>query len=84
MPSIDPLILAGDAAAALETHGFVACGRRVDGVTRVDFWGRRGASFQYALEGDEQSVTEVVAACLALAGEGGTPSRKPGGSTLPS
>lgn len=82
MTSIDLLVLAGDAAAALEAHGFVACGRRTDGLTRVDFWGPRGQSFRYLMTGDESSVPEVVAACLAmLEGDEIPPARR---TSLPS
>ncbi len=63
---IDPLSLAGDASAVLERHGFVACGRRIDGRTRVDFWTRDGIAYQHELTGTETTVDEVVAACLAL------------------
>jgi hypothetical protein len=82
MTSNDLLVLAGDAATALESIGFVACGRRIDGVTRVDFWGRDGACFRYALVGDESSVPEVVAACIAMAGEGALPARSARGPSL--
>ncbi len=64
--TIDPLSLAGDASAILERYGFVACGRRVDGRTRVDFWTRDGIAYRHELTGDEQTVDEIVAACLAL------------------
>jgi hypothetical protein len=64
--SIDSLDLVGDASAILERHGFIACGRRVDGRTRVDFWTRHGVAYRYELRGNEQSVDEVVTACLAL------------------
>ena len=63
---IDPLSLAGDASAILERYGFVACGRRVDGRTRVEFWTRDGIAYKHQLTGDETTVDEVVAACLAL------------------
>ena len=82
MTSIDLLVLAGDAAAALETHGFVACGRRVEGQTRLDFWGKSGTSFHYDLAGDEISVPEIVAACLAMVDEGELPSRRRPSSLL--
>lgn len=64
--SNDPLSLAGDASAVLERYGFVACGRRVNGRTRVDFWTRDGIAYQHELTGSETSVDEIVAACLAL------------------
>jgi len=63
---IDSLDLAADASTILERHGFVACGRRVDGRTRVDFWTREGIAYRHELTGTEQRVDEVVAACLAL------------------
>jgi hypothetical protein len=75
MPTqIDPLSLAGDASAALERHGFVACGRRVNGETRIDFWTRDGAAYRLELKGDERSVDEVVATCRALAAASARPS----------
>lgn len=83
MTSIDILVLAGEAAAALEARGFVACGRRVGGQTRVDFWGKGGSSFRYDLAGDESTVPEIVAACLAMVDEGELPVRVRGPS-LPS
>ena len=64
--SIDLLSLAGDASAILERYGFVACGRRVNGRTSVDFWTREGIAYQHHLTGTESNVDEVVAACLAL------------------
>ena len=67
MPT-DLLVIAGDASEVLERHGFVACGRREDGVARVDFWTRDGASHRFELKNENASVDEVVAACLAIAG----------------
>jgi len=64
--SIDPLSLAGDASAVLERYGFVACGRRVNGRTSVDFWTRDGIAYQHHLTEEEVSVDAIVAACLAL------------------
>ena len=77
---IDPLSLAGDASAILERYGFVACGRRVNGRTSVDFWTRDGIAYQHQLTGDEGTVDEVVAACLALV-PAPTPVLRPGRST---
>ena len=64
--TIDPLSLAGDASAVLERYGFVACGRRVNGRTSVDFWTRDGIAYQHYLSDEDASVDDVVAACLAL------------------
>lgn len=64
--SEDLLVLAGDAAAMLERHGFVACGRREGGRTRVEFWTKDGSTYKYVLTGVERTVTEIVAACLAV------------------
>lgn len=64
--SIDLLRLAGEASEVLERYGFVACGRRVDGQTRVDLWTPDGVAYQHVLTGTEVSVDEIVAACLAL------------------
>ncbi len=67
MPT-DLLVLAGLASEILERHGYVACGRRENGLTRVDFWSRDdGAPHRYELRNDDATVDEIVAACLALA-----------------
>ena len=66
--STDLLVIAGLASEVLECHGFVACGRRENGVARVDFWTRdTGMAYRHELTG-EPSVDDVVAACLAVAG----------------
>lgn len=64
----DLLVLAGDASEILERHGFVACGRRENGVARVDFWTRDGKYYRHELNGAEHDVDAIVAACLAVAG----------------
>jgi hypothetical protein len=64
----DLLDIAADAATRLESHGLVACGRRVNGVTRVDFWTRDGRAYSYELAEPTSSVDDVVAGCLATAG----------------
>lgn len=63
---VDALILAGDASCELETKGFVACGRRKDGETYVDFWTRQGKTFRYVVTDTDKSVDDVVTGCLAL------------------
>lgn len=67
MPT-DLLLLAANASEILERHGLVACGRRQDGVTRVDFWTRDGGSYHHELKHDDLTVDEIVAACLEIAG----------------
>jgi hypothetical protein len=67
MPT-DLLVLAGDASEILERHGFVACGRRENGVARVDFWTRDGKAYRHELKGEELTVDDLVAKCLAIAG----------------
>ncbi len=69
MVTTDLLVLAGDASEKLERHGLVACGRREDGVARVDFWTRDGKAYRYELTGNATTLTvdEVVATCLAMA-----------------
>lgn len=67
MPNRDLLIVAGDASERLERHGLVACGRRENGVTRVDFWTRDGKAFRCELDDDAISVDDVVSTCLAMA-----------------
>ena len=69
MTKIDALELAGDVAAELERYGLVACGRREDGVARVDFWTREGRAFRYPVSGEEELVG-VVQGCLRVAGVG--------------
>lgn len=71
----DPLVLAGDAAAILEDHGFVACGKRQDGITKVEFWSKTGDTFHYTVTGGEGSPAEVAAACLSVAIGGTLPAR---------
>jgi hypothetical protein len=63
----DLLVLAGLVSEELERHGLVACGRREDGVARVDFWTRDGATYRHVLDDEEASVDDVVATCLAKA-----------------
>jgi hypothetical protein len=65
-PSRDALELAADVAEVLEAYGLVACGRRTEGVARVDFWTRDGHAHRLPVSGDED-VGSVVAACLELA-----------------
>lgn len=67
MPTRDLLVLAGLVSETLERHGLVACGRREDGVARVDFWTRDGHAYRHVLSDEEVTVEEVVAACLAKA-----------------
>lgn len=68
MPTRDLLGIAGDASEKLEKHGLVACGRRQDGVTRVDFWTHQGKAYRHELTDADLTVDEVVATCLAIAG----------------
>jgi hypothetical protein len=64
----DPLVVAGEASEHLERHGLVACGRRENGVTRVDFWTREGKAYRHELKDEAVTVDDVVATCLRLAG----------------
>lgn len=70
--STDLLVIAGAAAEILERQGFIACGRRENGVARVDFWTREGIAFRHTLQASatdtETSVDDVVAACVSAAG----------------
>ena len=69
MTNRDLLILAGEVSERLERHGLVACGRRDDGVTRVDFWTRTdGRAFRLELTDEEAKLEDVVATCLSVAG----------------
>ena len=75
MPT-DMLIIAGLASEILERHGFVACGRRENGVARVDFWRRDGMGYRHVLDADDLTVDEVVTACLTIAGHPALPPRR--------
>lgn len=75
----DALVLAGDAAAELERHGVVACGRRIDGVTHLDVWTEDGRAFKLQVSGSE-SVDDLVKKCLSVATTRRAPRRTP--STL--
>jgi len=68
--STDLLVIAGLASEILEGHGFVACGRRENGIARVDYWTRDGGvAYRHVLpQGETVTVDEVVAACLSAAG----------------
>jgi hypothetical protein len=68
IPMRDLLDIAADAATRLESHGLVACGRRVNGVTRVDFWTRAGQAYSLVLDDSATSVDDVLAKCLETAG----------------
>ena len=68
MSKRDLLIVAGDAAERLERHGLVACGRRENGVTRVDFWARDGKAYRQELTDEDVTVDDVVVTCLHRAG----------------
>lgn len=82
MPSRDLLVLAGLVSETLERHGLVACGRREDGVARVDFWTRDGHAHRHVLNDAEVTVEDVVAACLAKAKISALPSPARGASPL--
>jgi len=65
----DLLVLAGDVSERLERHGLVACGRRENGVARVDFWTRSdGRAYRHELHDEAATLEDVVATCLAIAG----------------
>ena len=66
----DLLDIAADAAERLERHGLVACGRRVNGVTRVDFWTRAGQAHSYVIDDGAVGLDDVVSKCLAIASAG--------------
>jgi hypothetical protein len=75
MPTRDLLVLAGMVSETLERHGLVACGRREDGIARVDFWTRDGLAYRHVLNDEEAAVDDVVAACLAEAKVSAPPPR---------
>ena len=69
MTNRDLLILAGDVSERLERHGLVACGRRENGVARVDFWtGSDGRGYRLELKDEAATLEDVVATCLSIAG----------------
>jgi hypothetical protein len=79
MPNRDLLVVAGLASEILERHGLVACGRRENGVTRVDFWTRsdtRPKAYRHELNEEAITVDEVVATCLSMAGIDPSPPRQ--------
>ena len=73
---VDLLVIAGAASEILERHGFIACGRRENGVARVDFWTRDGICFRHVLTENDVTAEDVVAACLSIA-ESAAPSPSP-------
>ena len=75
MVNRDLLVVAGMASETLERHGLVACGRRENGVARVDFWTRTGKAYRHELKDEASTVEEVVATCLSIAGISGSTSR---------
>jgi len=65
----DLLDVAADAAERLEREGLVACGRRVNGITRVDFWTRSdGKAYSLTVDDTMTDLDELVSLCLAKAG----------------
>lgn len=64
---VDALVLAGDVAAQLEEYGVIACGRRQDGETRIDFWSHSGKGFRCPVTGAEEASV-LLQTCLHLAG----------------
>jgi hypothetical protein len=69
MATRDLLDIAADAAERLEREGgLVACGRRTNGVTRVDFWTRGGQQHSLVLTEAMTNVDEIVLACMKQAG----------------
>jgi hypothetical protein len=75
MSNRDLLVVAGEASERLERHGLVACGRRENGVTRVDFWARDGKAYRHELKDEAVTVEDVVVTCLAIAGVGRSTAR---------
>ena len=65
---VDRLALASEAAFVLERMGFVACGRKKDGVVSVDVWLQKpnGTAFiRYEVDHDEYTPETLAAACAA-------------------
>lgn len=64
--ALDRLALASEAAFVLERMGFVACGRKKDGVVTVDVWmqKREGTAFiRYEVDRDDYTAETLAAAC---------------------
>lgn len=63
---VDRLLVASEAAFVLERMGFVACGRKKNGVVTVDVWWQRprGTAFvSYEVEHDDYTAETLAAAC---------------------
>jgi hypothetical protein len=68
MRDVDRLLVASEAAFVLEKMGFVACGRKKDGVVSVDVWWQqpKGTSFiRYEVDRDDYTAETLAAACAA-------------------
>jgi hypothetical protein len=62
----DALRLAGDAAAILETRGFVACARKKNDLVTLDCWSQgSGRGYSFALEPSDLSA-EALATRVAV------------------
>ncbi len=62
----DRLLVASEAAFVLERMGFVACGRKKDGVVTVDVWSQtpRGTELvRYEVDRDDYTPETLAAAC---------------------
>lgn len=63
----DRLVVASEAAFVLERMGFVACGRKKDGVVTVDVWWQKtdGTQFiRYEVDRDDYTPETLAAACV--------------------
>jgi hypothetical protein len=63
---VDRLVVASEAAFLLEKMGFVACGRKKDGIVTVDVWvpGKTGTQLvRYEVDHDQYTPQTLAAAC---------------------
>jgi hypothetical protein len=64
----DRLVIASEAAFVLERMGFVACGRKKEGVVTVDVWVQTTGGTQlvrYEVDRDDYTPETLAAACAA-------------------
>jgi hypothetical protein len=64
---VDRLVVAGEAAAILETLGISAYGKRADGRVTIDGWAQQQGkriAFSYEVD-DDASAEELAAGCVA-------------------
>jgi len=66
---VDRLVVASEAAFLLEKMGWVACGRKKDGVVTVDVWVPQNGGtklVRYEVDRDDYTPQTLAAACAVL------------------